>query len=156
MRINKLYIVIGMILALGLLFEISAHADDSNQETTITFNAPIEIPGQVLSAGTYRFQLVAPDSDQDLVQIFSADGTRLYATLHTVEAERAEASGDAVVTLAAVDAGTPDLLVKWFYPGNTVGHQFVYSKQQEQKLSHGREETSVGNQPPSAGSAGGN
>lgn len=156
MRINKLYIVIGLILAFGLFFELSAHADESNEQTTITFSKPVQIPGQVLPAGTYRFKLVLPNQDQSVVNIFNADGTVLYATLQTVAAEREDVSGDTVITLAAPGTGEPDLLVKWFYPGRTTGHQFVYSSQQQQEIAHADLETFVGNQPLSAGYAGGN
>jgi hypothetical protein len=67
MRILKLYIAIGLILALGMFFEIAAHAEDTNQEVTISFNAPVKIPGQVLPAGTYRFKPV--QSDERVVRI---------------------------------------------------------------------------------------
>jgi hypothetical protein len=67
MRIHKLYIALGLILALGLFFELAAHAAEANRETRITFSAPIQIPGQVLPAGTYIFQQADPGADQHLV-----------------------------------------------------------------------------------------
>ena len=60
MKINKALIIVGMLIAFGLFFELAAHADENNQETTITFSAPVQIPGQVLSAGTYTFELANP------------------------------------------------------------------------------------------------
>jgi hypothetical protein len=48
MNINKGYIAIGLIIAFGLFFELAAHADESDQATTITFSQPIQVPGQVL------------------------------------------------------------------------------------------------------------
>jgi hypothetical protein len=156
MRINKFYIAIGMIIALGLFLEVAAHADERNQETTITFSAPVQIPGQVLPAGTYRFELADPDNgDLDLVHISNADGTVLYATLQTVPTEGADPSGEPVVTLATAESSAPDFLVKWFYPGNTTGHKFIYSTQQEREIAHATQETFLGNQPMSAGFAGG-
>jgi hypothetical protein len=67
MRINKLDIAVGLIIAFGLFFELAAHADEANQEITITFSAPIQISGQVLPAGTYIFQQADPGADQHLV-----------------------------------------------------------------------------------------
>lgn len=154
MRINKLYVFIGLIIACGLFFELAAHADETNQETTITFSAPVQISKQVLPAGTYIF---LTDTDaQNLVRIFNADRTVLYATLQTVSTENMNPADDTTITLAEQGAGKPDLLVKWFYPGNTVGHEFVYPKQQEQKIAHATEETFVGNQLTAAGYAGSN
>jgi hypothetical protein len=147
MRIHKLYIALGLILALGLFFELAAHAADANQETRITFSAPIQIPGQVLPAGTYIFQQQAdPDADQDLVQIFNADRSVLYATVVTVSTERANPAGDTAITRAEGASGKPGVLVNWFYPGNSIGHDFNYPKQHEQEIAEARRETFVGNQ----------
>jgi hypothetical protein len=152
MRISKLYIAIGLILAFGLFFEVAAHADETNQQTAITFSAPVQIPGQVLPAGTYVF--LADTDNQNLVRIFNAGRTILYATLDTASAERREPTGDTTITLAQSEAGTP-ALVKWFYPGRLIGHEFVYSKQQEQQIAQAPQDTIVANHAP-AGYAGGN
>lgn len=144
MRINKLYIVLGMLLAFTLFFEIAAHADETNEATIITFSAPIQIPGKVLPAGTYIFQQAAPNDNLNLVQIFNADHSVLYATLQTVTAERSQPTGHTAITLAEPESGKPPLLVKWFYPGNVDGHEFVYSKAQEQELAQAPQETIVG------------
>jgi hypothetical protein len=77
MKINKGYIVAGLIIAFSLFFELAAHADEYNQATTFTFSQPIQIPGQVLPAGSYLFKLANSDSDRDIVQIFNADGTSM-------------------------------------------------------------------------------
>jgi len=37
MRINKLSIVLGLVIAFGLFFEFAAHADEMNESTKITF-----------------------------------------------------------------------------------------------------------------------
>jgi Protein of unknown function (DUF2911) len=155
MRIHKLYIVLGLVIAFGLFFELAAHADETNESTKITFSEPIHIPGQVLPAGSYILQQAAPNDDLNLVQIFNADRTVLYATLQTVSVERSEATGKTTITLAKAESGKPDLLVKWFYPGRLTGHEFVYSREQEQEIAQARQETFVGNQlMPSAEAAG--
>ena len=38
-----------------------AKADEWNQKTIFTFSGPVEIPGQVLSPGTYVFKLADID-----------------------------------------------------------------------------------------------
>ena len=110
-----------MLIALGVFFELAAHADDTNEFTKITFGAPVLIPGQVLPAGTYIFQQAEPNDDLNVIQIFNADRATLYATLQTVPAERSEATGDTAITLAEPENGYP-VLVKWFYPGRSTGH----------------------------------
>jgi hypothetical protein len=153
MKINKLYIVIGLIIAFCTFFELAARADEANQETIITFSAPVQIPGQVLPAGTYRFKLAEPDDDQDLVRIFNVNGN-VVATIDTVAAESRDVTDNTVVTLAAPETGEPDFLVKWFYPGNAVGHEFVYPKQQERQIAHATQEAVRANK--STGGAAGN
>ena len=150
MKINKLALLIAFAIASVLFLEVAARADETDQSTRLTFNQPIEIPGQILPAGTYLFKLADPD-DLNVVRIFNSQGTRLYATLQTVTAERAKPTGDTVVVLADQPEGRPETLLKWFYPGNTSGHELVYSKQEEQQLAQDRQQTIVANETAQAG-----
>ena len=147
MKINKGYIAVGLIIAFGLFFELAAHADESDQATTITFSQPIRIPGQVLPAGSYLFKLVNTGSGQNIVQIFNADKTVLYATLETIATERPKPTDHTVVTLAEPVAGQPDVLMNWFYPGRETGSEFLYPKQKEKELSQDKQQTAVANHP---------
>jgi hypothetical protein len=147
MKINKSYIAVGLIIAFSLFFGLVAHADESDQATTITFSQPIQIPGHVLPAGSYLFKLIDTDADRNLVQIFNADRTVLYATLQTVPAEGREPTGHTVVALAEQGAGQPDVLLKWFYPGHETGNEFLYPKQKEKELAQDKQQTVVANHP---------
>ena len=147
MKINKGYIVVGLIIAFTLFFELAAHADESDQATTITFSQAIQIPGKVLPAGTYLFKLADSDSNENIVQVFNADRTVLYATLQTIATERQEPTGHTVVTLAKQGAGQPDALLKWFYPGRETGNEFLYPTQKEKELAQDRQQTIVANHP---------
>jgi hypothetical protein len=150
MKINKVALVIGLAIASVLFLEVVAHADEADQSIKITFSQAIEIPGQILPAGTYMFKLADPN-DLDLVRIFNSEGTRLYATLQTTTAERDKPTGDNVVVLAEQPDGRPETLLKWFYPGNTSGHEFVYSKQEEQQLAQTRQQTIIVKETAQAG-----
>jgi hypothetical protein len=143
MRINKFALVLGVVVAVILFAEVAAHADEGDQSDKITFSQPIQIPGQVLPAGTYLFKLADPNADQNLVQIFNSEGTRLYATLPTISTERPQPTDHTAVTLAEPGNGMPDVLLNWFYPGNTDGHTFVYSKHEEQELAEYPQQTIV-------------
>jgi hypothetical protein len=143
MKINKGYLAVGLIIAFTLFFELAAHADESDQSTTITFSAPIQVPGQVLPAGTYLLKLASRDSDLNTVQIFNADRTVLYATFETIPTERREPTGNTVIDLAKQGGGQPEALLKWFYPGNSTGHEFVYPKEKEKELAQDQQEAIV-------------
>jgi hypothetical protein len=153
MKINKSYIAVGLIIAFALFFELGAHADESDLASTIRFSQPVQIPGQVLPAGTYLFKLADGNTDQNVVQIFNADRTVLYATLQTIAADRPEPADDTVVAVAEQGAGQPDALLKWFYPGRETGNEFLYPKQKEKELAQDKQETIVAN-PPTASSSG--
>jgi Protein of unknown function (DUF2911) len=153
MKIHKLYIVLGLLIALGAFFELAAHASETNESTKITFSSPIQISGKVLPAGTYLFQQADPNGDLNMVQIFSPDRSVLYATLQTVSAERTNPTGETAITLAQPESGNPPLLVKWFYAGRVTGHEFVYSKPEEQEIAQGQQETFVGHELVSGAAA---
>jgi hypothetical protein len=135
MNIHRSYIIVGLFIAFVLFVEIAAHADEWNKATILTFSEPVEIPGQILPAGTYLFKMADTDTHQDLVQIFNSDGTLLLATLQTALAERAVPTDETVVVLAEAP-GKPDALVKWFYSGDLTGNEFLYSREKEKELAH--------------------
>jgi hypothetical protein len=145
MKINKSYVIVGLIIAFTLFFELVAHADPWDRSSTITFSEPIQIPGQVLPAGTYLFKLVNGDSDRNIVQILNPDRTVMYATLQTIATQRQEPTDDTAVTFAEQGTGKPEVLLKWFYPGRETGNEFLYPKEQEKALAEDRQQTIVAN-----------
>jgi hypothetical protein len=147
MNIHKTYIAAGLIIALSLFLGLVAHADESDQTTVISFNQPVQIPGRLLPAGTYVFRLADSDSDLHIVQVFNADRTFLYATLQTIATDRAMPTAHTAVALARQGSGQPDALLKWFYPEQTTGNEFVYPRNQEKELAQDKQETIVANQP---------
>jgi hypothetical protein len=146
MKTNKGYIILGLMIALTLFFELAAHAELTDRSTKLTFSEPIQIPGEVLPAGTYLFRLADGDSGQHVVQIFNADGSIPYATVLTIATERPYPTGDTAVTLAKQGAGNPDARLKWFYPGCLTGNEFLYSKQKEKELAQDKQQTIMAGQ----------
>jgi len=125
---NKAKLV--LLVSLGLLGGLIplAHADEWDQKTSVTFSSPVEIPGQVLQTGTYVFKLVESQSAQDVVQVYSADEKHLYGSFLSIPEERPEPADSAVVTLEEKTAGAPEAVKAWFYPGEDIGHEFMYSQ----------------------------
>ena len=144
MKFSKLSMIAGFIIAFALIFELTAHADEENQMTKISFSEAVQVPGTVLPAGTYQFVLASNDSNRNIVQIFNAEGTELYATVQTIPAGRGRETDGTSITLAQRPDGQPDALVTWFYPGNDTGHEFLYSKQEEKELTQDAKQTLVG------------
>ena len=59
-------------------------ADTWDKKTVFTFSAPVEIPGQVLPAGTYVFKLLNSSSTRNVVQVFNKDENHLIGTFITI------------------------------------------------------------------------
>jgi hypothetical protein len=106
----------------------SATADDWDQRTIFTFSGPVEIPGQVLSAGTYVFKLADSSSNRNIVQVYGKNEKHLYGTFLAIPDARLQPAGKPIITFDETPAGSPEAVRAWFYPGDTYGHQFVYPK----------------------------
>jgi hypothetical protein len=127
-----------MSFALIVVLSISvpvARASEWDQQTKLVFSEAVEVPGRVLPPGSYWFVLANDDFDRDIVQIFSSDRSTLYAMVQTVPAERQQPSDKTTLTLAERPSGRPEALLTWFYPGETTGHEFIYSAREEKELS---------------------
>ena len=126
--------VVAMIFCLclvALTFLPSAKADEWNRKTTVTFSAPVEVPGvgaQTLPAGTYVFKIVDSGSDRHIVQIFNQAEDHVYTTILAIPNFRLRTTGKTVMTFKERAAGQPEAIRAWFYPGRNWGEEFVYPK----------------------------
>ena len=129
---------IAMVVSLTALSLVTAprvKADEWNKLTKFTFNEPVEIPGQVLPAGTYWFKLMDSQSDRNIVQIFNKDQNHVFATILAIPDYRLKPTGKTVLTFAERPAGTPPAVRAWFYPGDNYGQEFVYPKMRATQLA---------------------
>jgi hypothetical protein len=115
-------------IGLSLTMLPPMNADESDQKTIFTFSGPVEIPGQVLNAGTYVFKLAESQPDRNLVQVFNKDETHLYGTFLAIPDFRLKPRGKPIITFDERAAGSPEAVKAWFYPGDNYGHELVYPK----------------------------
>jgi hypothetical protein len=113
---------------LGATVLPSAHADTWNKKTIVTFSQDVEVPGKILPAGTYTFQLLDSSSDRHIVQIFNADGSQIIATILAINDYRLQPTGQNVMKFSERPGDSPEALRAWFYPGDNFGQEFVYPK----------------------------
>ena len=144
MRRSNRSMIAGFIIAFVLILKLAAHADEYNQSTTISFSQAVQVPGRILPAGTYQFVLADSQASRDIVWIFNADHTQLFATVQTVPTDRARQTSGTSITLAQRPGGQPVAVVSWFYPGTVRGHEFLYSKQEEKELAQDAKQSFVG------------
>jgi hypothetical protein len=141
MKTMKVFVILGLLLAFAIT-PAASRADEANQATVVTFSQPVQIPGQVLPAGTYQF-VVIDGFDRQIVRIFNADRSKVIATMHAVTRQRQQATGSTAITLAERGMDQPEAIVAWFYPGRSEGHELIYSKQETRELSQAKQETVV-------------
>jgi hypothetical protein len=120
--------MICLMLLGGTYFVPKVRAGESNKKTTVTINEPIQVPGKVLSAGTYVFKLLDPN-DRTLVAIYDADETHLITTVQGVPEVRTQTPDKVILQLEERPSGQPEALKAWFYPGDDTGVKFVYPTQ---------------------------
>lgn len=137
-RLSRSVVFAFSITVLCMMFSSAASAQPWNKKTTVTFSAPVEIPGvgaQVLPAGTYVFRLLDSLSDRHIVQIFNKDESHVYATILAIPNYRLKATDKTVMTFAERAAGEPQAIRAWFYPGDNSGQEFVYPKKRAVELA---------------------
>ena len=105
-----------------------ARADQWDRKTIVTFSDSVEVPGQVLPAGTYIFKLADTICDRHIVQIWNADETQILATTITIPSTRFEPPDKSIFELEERPGNSPMALKVWFYPGNSAGQEFIYSR----------------------------
>lgn len=127
--------MVGCAVALTALLAPGAHADEWNKLTYLTFSAPVQLPGITLPAGSYAFKLADSWSNRHILQVFNKQQTKVYGTFLTVSDQKLDPSGKPVVTFREAPAGTPTAVRAFFYPGDTIGDEFVYPKQQAVKIA---------------------
>jgi hypothetical protein len=122
------------VLGFGLS-AVRANADQWDKKTTVTFDAPVEVPGKVLPAGTYVFKLLDSPSERHIVQIYDADEKKLYATILAVPDYRLKPSDKPVIRFEERASGAPEAIEAFFYPGDNFGQQFVYPHKRAVELA---------------------
>jgi len=121
--------------ALVCLAPFAAKADDYDKKTIIKINTATEVPGITLQPGTYVIKLLNSQSNRHIVEVMNERMDHLYAHTFAVAAERLEPKGKTTLTFYEAAGDRPIALRKWFWPGDTIGQEFIYPKAQAARIS---------------------
>lgn len=135
MKTIKTVLVVLALALVGAIFTSGVRADDWNKKTVMTFSQPVEIPGQILPAGTYTIKLVDLAAERHIVQFLDADGIKVIATVLAINNWRLQPTGETVVKFAERAGDRPEALKAWFYPGDNFGQEFVYPRHRAIELA---------------------
>jgi hypothetical protein len=127
MRFGSGLIAVLAVCAAGVVLPHTAAADEWDRRTILTFSQAVEIPGKILPAGTYAFQLADSPASRHVVQVFDQHG-RIVAMLFTIPAASLRASEGTRILFAEQRAGAPFPIKEWFYPGHRSGEEFIYAR----------------------------
>lgn len=131
MKPVKLIATACVMAMLGVLtLNVAAQDFNTNERTFLTFSSTVELPGVTLQPGTYLFKLADSQTNRHIVQVLSQDEKQIHATILAVPAERLEVTGENVVTFRETAENTTPAVQYWYYPGDRIGHEFVYPKDQ--------------------------
>jgi hypothetical protein len=110
------------IAVLGFVVAVSSNISGACRQHVVTFDRSVTLPGVVLPAGEYAFQV----SDMpDLVVVRSADCRETYYVGFTTTVARPK-GGASPVALGEASAGEPTPVMAWHPDGDPAGHQFRY------------------------------
>ena len=112
----------------------------ANQDTFFTFSQAVELPKTTLPAGTYFFQLMDSQSNRHIVKVMDKDRKQLFATLMAIPYYSNDRPSDEpevrfLEVPAASGAAASNAIKIWFYPGNTVGHEFIWPRDKAAQLA---------------------
>ena len=120
--------LLGLFVFVVALSTPIARAQAMPETLHVKFSGPVELPGVALPAGSYIFEAL---QNGHLTRILSEDRMHVYATLTTVPRELLEPVEDATVMLEDNTAGAPERVAAWFFPGESIGNEFIYPEEKE-------------------------
>jgi hypothetical protein len=121
-------------MLVGMPTRATAQQPDTHDRTIMTFSAAVELPGMRLEPGMYVFRL-ADTASRNVIQVLSQDEMQVLGQWLSVPAERPEVTGDTVVTFREASADTTPAIQFWFYPGEKIGKEFIYPKDQALRIA---------------------
>jgi hypothetical protein len=132
--------IASMLAVLTLGVASVAYAQPSDNRTYFTFSAPVTVPGATLPAGKYLFRIADGTTSRKVVNILSEDGRKSLAMLHTIPNQAREAPKDPEIRFMEVSAGVPPPVKTWWYPGRSIGYEFIYPRKQALELAKAAKE----------------
>jgi len=138
--IVRSFVTVTFLLAFLIVLPVVCAAE-WNQATLFTFSQPVQIPGHVLPAGTYLFEIIN-DINHEIVRISNGDRTNVIAVIQARPTQQKGLAGKAAIVLAE-RGEQPEAIVAWTYPGCVEGHQFLYPKQVREEVAKDKQDTIV-------------
>ena len=92
----------------------------------LTFNGAVALPGVMLPAGTYIFEVMVPGGARQVVRVSGKNGQHYFLGFTQVVERPRGSKNTPVVTLGETTPGTPPPISTWYPIGSSLGHRFLY------------------------------
>jgi hypothetical protein len=117
------------------LFASAVQAQPEDKRTYFTFSGPIALPGVTLPAGRYLFRIVDTTTSRKVIQVLDENQKKPFAMANTIPDQRRDPAKDATVVFYESPRGTPAAVKSWWYPGESIGYQFIYPRSQAKQIA---------------------
>jgi hypothetical protein len=118
-----------------LMSAASVAAQPLDKRVIFNFSGPVTLPGVTLPAGSYLFRVPTPN--RDIIQVLSADGTKIYGTFFAIAAHRSAVPEKPELRFMETKTTMPHAIRTWWYPADSTGFEFIYPKRQARLLAKG-------------------
>jgi hypothetical protein len=111
-------------------------AQDTNtlDRTYFTFSTAVELPGVTLEPGEYEFRL-ADNQRQNVVQVIRRGDMKPMGQFTFAEANRERQTDETVVLFREAREGATPAIQYWYFPNEKIGKEFVYPKDQAERIA---------------------
>ena len=133
-RVKLIATAVALAVLAVLASRATAQQIDTNDRTFLTFSTSVEMPGVTLQPGTYVFKL-AETGQRNVVQVWDKDEKNMMGHWTFVQAERPRVTEDTVVMFKETREGATPAVQYWYAPGEKVGKEFIYPKDQAERIA---------------------
>jgi hypothetical protein len=133
-RVKVIATALVLAVLAALAGRVAAQETNVSERTFLTFSSAVEMPGVTLQPGTYVFKL-ADTPSRNVVQVWDQDEKNMVGQWLFVQAERPEVTGENVIMFRETREGATPAVQFWYFPGERIGKEFVYPKDQAQRIA---------------------
>lgn len=114
---------------LALFSILPGTLEASEIETNIfTFQAPVQLPGHILPAGTYLFRLAQSTSEMNVVEIKNPQETKVYGVFLVKPEYHTRLPKRSTIIFEKRGPGPAQAIKAWYYGGSKYFNDFIYPR----------------------------
>jgi hypothetical protein len=123
--ITRKCVLIAFAAGFGLFLASTLSAGPFNKTMHFTFSREVALPGVVLPAGEYVFEL-ADTTSRNVVIVRNMRRTHVYLQALTMRTQRPSNMKEGSITFGEAPAGQPKPIAAWYPVAEVTGYQFIY------------------------------